>query len=75
MRCLACENKVAPLAVKVCPPIDKLLNQTGAVFHHHSDCFGVTESRSRSQSILEVQLDLVIVRQRDSNTALCIFGV
>ncbi len=76
MTALTGELEVAlGIAIELGSECDQFLDPTWALVHEHTHCVVVAEPRSRSQSVREVQVDLLGVRrERRGHTSLCPSG-
>src|SRR6185295_2423148 len=75
MRSLTSESKLPVFAIELSAMLDQLGNVTRSFFDEHGDSIGIAESRARIDGVLIMQLDRVVIAQRDRNSALRVFGV
>src|SRR6185436_4485668 len=75
MRSLTSESKLAVFAIELGPVLDQLGDVTRSFFDQHGDGIGITEPRAYIDRVLVMQLDRIVIAQRDRNAALRVFGV
>src|SRR3954469_239389 len=68
------EEKVIAFPVESRSPFNELLNRCGTFFNQSLDGFYATKPIAGDDRVLFVQLQLVVVAQRDRNPALRVFG-
>ena len=74
VRTLACKQQTRSFPIERGSPFDELLNRSRCLFDQRMHSFNITETVARSNRVLFVKLNLIVVAKRGGDSALSIFG-